>query len=54
MRKLLDVKSRSLFAAKEYFLIKWSEDDSPHWLQVDWVQTDRHFEVALFKPSPLG
>ena len=22
--------------------------------QVDWVQTDRHFEVALFKPSPLG
>ena len=52
--KLLDVKSYSLFPAKVYFLIKWTVDDSPHWIQVDWVQTDRHFKVALFKPSPLG
>ena len=50
----MDVKSHSLFLAKEYFIIKWTVDDSPHWLQVDWIQTDRHFEVALFKPSPLG
>ena len=54
MRKLLDVNSHSLFPAKVYFLIKWTVDDSPHWIQVDWVQTDRHFKVALFKPSPLG
>ena len=55
MRKLLGVKSHSWFHAKEYFIIKWTVDDSPHsWLQVDWIQTDRHFEVALFKPSPLG
>ena len=30
MRKLLDVKSHSLFPAKVCFLIKWTEDDSPH------------------------
>ena len=50
----LYMKSYSLFPAKVYFLIKWRVDDSPHWLQVDWVQTDRRFEVPLFKPTPLG
>ena len=37
-----------LFLAKVYFIIKWKVDDSPHWLQVDWKQADRHFEVSLF------
>ena len=44
MRKLLDVNSHRLFPAKVYSSIKWTD------------KTDRHFEVALFKPvcSPLG
>ena len=54
MCKLLSVKSHSWFHAKEYFIIKWAVEDSPHWLQVDWIQTDHYFEIALFKPSPLG
>ena len=40
MRKLLDVNSHRLFPANSS--IKWTD------------KTDRHFEVALFKPSPLG
>ena len=42
VRKLLDVNSHRLFPAKVYSSIKWTD------------KTDRHFEVALFKPSPLG